>query len=250
MSNPVFLCDLPSGLSVGATVHLAGDEGRHAAVVRRIKLGEIVDLCDGEGVRATGTVCEIKKESIFILIEEINTEALPALQVVVVQALAKGDRAELAVEMLTEVGVDVVVPWRAHHSVVKWDNADKALERWRRTVREATKQSRRAWIPFVEGLQSSEAICDLIAAADLAVVLHESADQSLSEFSAPKTGQIVIVVGPEGGISQDELHMFAKAGAKIVRMGPSVMRTSTAGAVATAVISSGTSRWNELIKDF
>ncbi len=244
MSNPVFICDLPSGLSAGATVHLAGDEGRHAAVVRRIKLGEVVDLCNGEGVRATGAVCEVKKESIFILVETVEIEELPELQVVVVQALAKGDRAELAVEMLTEVGVDVVVPWRAHHSVVKWDNAEKALERWRRTVREATKQSRRAWIPFVEGLQSSESICDLIAAADLAVVLHESAPKSFAEISVPQTGQIVIVVGPEGGISQDELLMFASAGAKIVQMGPSVMRTSTAGAVATAVISAGTSRWN------
>ena len=243
MSNPVFLCDLPSDLSAGAIVHLAGDEGRHAAVVRRIKLGEIVDLCNGEGVRATGTVCEVKKESIFIQVETVENEPLPELQIVVVQAVAKGDRAELAVEMLTEVGVDVVVPWRAHHSVVKWDNAEKALERWRRTMREATKQSRRAWMPFVEGLQSSEAICELIAAADLAVVLHESADQSLANITVPKSGQIVLVIGPEGGISQDELLMFGNAGAKIAQMGPSVMRTSTAGAVATAVISSGTSRW-------
>lgn len=244
MSNPVFLCDLLNDLSAGAIVHLAGDEGRHAAVVRRIKLGEIVDLCNGEGVRATGTVCEVKKESIFIQVETVENEPLPELQIVVVQAVAKGDRAELAVEMLTEVGVDVVVPWRAHHSVVKWDNAEKALERWRRTMREATKQSRRAWMPFVEGLQSSEAICDLLAAADLAVVLHESADQGLAGISVPKSGQVVLVIGPEGGISQDELLMFGNAGAKIAKMGPSVMRTSTAGAVATAVISSGTSRWN------
>jgi len=244
MSNPVFLIDPAIALVVGSTVRLDGDEGRHAAVVRRITVGEVVDLCDGQGSRATGTVSTVGKDWLEVHVDAVNVEQQPALTITAVQALAKGDRAELAVEMLTEVGVDVIVPWRAEHSVVKWDNTEKALDKWRRTVREATKQSRRAYIPEVTGLHSTEQILEAIGQADLAVILHESATSPLAQVTVPATGNVLIVIGPEGGISPLELQAFAQEGAKAVRMGASVMRTSTAGAVAAGVILSRTSRWN------
>ena len=244
MSNPVFLIDAAIELVAGNTVHLDGDEGRHAAVVRRITVGEVVDLCDGQGSRATGTVATVGKDWLEVHLDEVTLEQRPALTVTAVQALAKGDRAELAVEMLTEVGVDVVIPWRAEHSVVKWDNADKALDKWRRTVREATKQSRRAYVPQVAQLHSTEQILEAVAQADLAVILHESATSALAQVAVPKVGKVLIVIGPEGGISARELAVFSEAGAQIVRMGSSVMRTSTAGAVAAGVILSHTSGWN------
>jgi len=244
MSNPVFLTDPSIALVVGSTVRLDGDEGRHAAVVRRITVGEVVDLCDGQGSRATGTVSTVGKDWLEVQVDAVSVEQQPALTITAVQALAKGDRAELAVAMLTEVGVDVIVPWRAEHSVVKWDNTEKALDKWRRTVREATKQSRRAYIPQVTGLHSTEQILEAIGQADLAVILHESATSPLAQVTVPATGNVLIVIGPEGGISPLELQAFAQEGAKAVRMGASVMRTSTAGAVAAGVILSRTSRWN------
>jgi len=244
MSNPVFLIDPSIDLVVGSTVRLDGDEGRHAAVVRRIAMGEVVDLCNGEGTRATGSVVVAGKDRLEVQLDEVTLEPRPALMITAVQALAKGDRAELAVEMLTEVGVDSIIPWRAQHSVVKWDNADKALDKWRRTVREATKQSRRAYVPHVAELHSTEQLLEVVAQADLTVILHESATSPLAQVSIPHTGNVLIVIGPEGGISPDELDVFAQTGAQIVRMGSSVMRTSTAGAVAAGVIFSHTSSWN------
>jgi 16S rRNA (uracil1498-N3)-methyltransferase len=244
MSNPVFLIDPSIDLVIGSTVRLDGDEGRHAAVVRRIAVGEVVDLCNGEGTRATGRIVAAGKDWLEVQLDEVTLEPRPALTITAVQALAKGDRAELAVEMLTEVGVDSIIPWRAQHSVVKWDNADKALDKWRRTVREATKQSRRAYVPDVAELRSTEQLLEVVVQADLTVILHESATSPLAQVSIPHTGNVLIVIGPEGGISPDELDVFAQAGAQIVRMGSSVMRTSTAGAVAAGVIFSHTSSWN------
>ena len=244
MSNPVFLVESAIELIAGNIVRLAGDEGRHAAVVRRITAGEIVDLCDGHGSRATGTVSTVGKDWLEVQIDVATLEAKPELTITAVQALAKGDRAELAVEMLTEVGTDVIIPWRAQNSVVKWDNTDKALDKWRRTVREATKQSRRAYVPVVTDLQSTEQILEAIELADLAVILHESATSPLAQVTVPQSGNVLIVIGPEGGVSPLELQAFAQAGALIVRMGSSVMRTSTAGAVAAGVILSHTSAWN------
>jgi 16S rRNA (uracil1498-N3)-methyltransferase len=244
MSNPVFLIDSAIELIAGSTIRLDGDEGRHAAVVRRITVGEVVDLCDGQGSRATGSVTAVGKEWLDVLANAVTVEDRPALTITAVQALAKGDRAELAVEMLTEVGVDTIMPWRAEHSVVKWDNTARALDKWRRTVREATKQARRAYVPQVTDLQSTEQILEAIDLADLAVILHESATSALAQVTVPQTGNVLIVIGPEGGISPLELQSFAQAGAQIVRMGASVMRTSTAGAVAAGVILSHTSGWN------
>jgi len=244
MSNPVFLIDAAIELIVGSTVRLDGDEGRHAAVVRRITVGEVVDLCNGQGSRATGTVAAVSKDLLEVHLDAVTVEQRTALTITAVQALAKGDRAELAVEMLTEVGVDVIVPWRADHSVVKWDNTAKALDKWRRTVREATKQSRRSFIPIVTDLHSTEQILEAIKAADLALILHESATSPLAQVNIPAAGDVLIVIGPEGGISPLELQAFAQEGAHIVRMGSSVMRTSTAGAVAAGVILSRTSGWN------
>jgi 16S rRNA (uracil1498-N3)-methyltransferase len=244
MSNPVFLIDPAIELIAGSIIRLDGDEGRHAAVVRRITVSEVVDLCDGHGSRATGSVSTVGKDWLEVHLDEVTLEARPGLTITAVQALAKGDRAELAVEMLTEVGVDVVIPWRAEHSVVKWDNTAKALDKWRRTVREATKQARRAYVPEVADLQSTEQILEAIDQADLAVILHESATSPLAQVTVPQAGNVLIVIGPEGGISPLELQSFAQAGAHIVRMGASVMRTSTAGAVAVGVILSHTSGWN------
>lgn len=223
---------------------LDGDEGRHAATVKRMREGEVIHLCDGQGTRAIATVVKVHKHSLDLTIDQFTFEEAPEPRFVVVQALAKGERAELAVEMLTEVGADAIIPWRAEHSIGKWDSVEKGLEKWRRTSRESAKQSRRAWIPEISNLKSTAEVCELMSQAQSVFVLHESADQALAACAIREQGTIMIVVGPEGGISPDELAAFASAGARVVHMGASVMRTSTAGAIAVGGLLMRSQRWS------
>jgi len=206
------------------TFTLDGDEGRHAATVKRMREGEVIHLCDGQGTRAIASVVKVHKNSLDLSIDQFTFEDAPEPRFVVVQALAKGERAELAVEMLTEVGADAIIPWRAEHSIGKWDSVEKGLEKWRRTSRESAKQSRRAWIPEISNLKSTAEVCELMSQAQSVFVLHESADQALAACAIREQGTIMIVVGPEGGISPDELAAFSNAGARVVHMGASVMR--------------------------
>ena len=241
MTLPVFITS--ANLQTQQTVVLDGDEGRHAVAVRRIRVGEKIELTDGNGVKAICAVVSVSKHSLDAEVESVNVEPKPEVTFTVVQALAKGDRSDLALEILTEVGVDSITPWSAAHSIAKWDETDKGLLKWQRVVREATKQARRSWIPQISALHSTSEVADLLANADLALVLHESADQSISDIEVPEHGSVIVVVGPEGGVSPEELKVFAQSGAKIVRMGAPVMRTSTAGGVALGVLMSATKRW-------
>ncbi len=241
MTYPVFITS--ANLQPAQTVVLDGDEGHHAVTVRRIRLGEKIELTDGNGRRAICEVVAVGKKSLDAKIESVHTEAKPDVTFTVVQALAKGDRSDLALEILTEVGVDEIVPWAAAHSIAKWDATDKGLLKWQRIVREASKQARRAWIPRISALHATGEVAQLLAEADLALVLHESALDSISALKVPASGSVVVVVGPEGGISPEELTIFAGAGAQIVRMGAPIMRTSTAGGVALGVLMSATKRW-------
>jgi 16S rRNA (uracil1498-N3)-methyltransferase len=226
------------------TFTLDGDEGRHAATVKRMREGEVIHLCDGQGTRAIATVVKVHKNSLDLSIDQFTFEEAPEPRFVVVQALAKGERAELAVEMLTEVGADAIIPWRAEHSIGKWDSVEKGLEKWRRTSRESAKQSRRAWIPEISNLKSTAEVCEMMSQAQSVFVLHESADQALAACAIREQGTIMIVVGPEGGISPDELAAFSAAGARVVHMGASVMRTSTAGAIAVGGLLMRSQRWS------
>jgi len=174
-----------------------------------------------------------------------RAEPGPDPRVVVVQAILKGDRGELAVEIMTEVGVDVVVPWPAERCVPRWraDGAEKALARWRVTGREAAKQSRRAWFPEITGAAGTGGIAQRVRAASLALLLDPAAPRPLAGVSMPGGGDIVLVVGPEGGVSPGEQRALAAAGAVSARLGPSVLRASSAGAVAAALVLSSCGRW-------
>lgn len=237
MSDAVFHADLPAPLPpAGATVLLDGAEGRHAAVVRRIRPGEQVVLTDGCGRAVSGPVVATGKQSITVEVASTRVEEPPSLRFVVAQALAKGDRGELAVELLTEVGVTEIVPWQASRSIVKWsgERGAKGLARWRSTAREAAKQSRRLWTPVVGDAVGTAALVERVAAADLALLLHEEADAGLEEVALPLAGEVLLVVGPEGGISPEELAALTAAGGRPTLLTPHVLRTSTAGVVACA----------------
>ena len=244
MTLPVYLRPGAATLEPGQSDVLTGDEARHAVVVRRTRVGEQVVLTDGAGTTATVTVVATDGSSMTTCVDDVVTIEPEMPRVVVVQAIPKGDRGELAVEMLTEVGVDVIVPWAASRSVSVWrgDKREKAVARWRATSQEAAKQARRSWFPEVADMVTTTDVVDLLRKASVPVVLHEAASGPLADLPIPGRGEIVIVVGPEGGISDEELEAFGAVGAEPVRMGTSVLRTSTAGVAATAALLART-RW-------
>ncbi len=230
-----------------ARLTLDGPEGRHAVSVRRLAPGEEVVLTDGAGRGAYGTVAAAEgKDLLHVDVREVRAEAPPAPSVTVVQALPKGDRGELAVETMTEAGVDAVVPWSAARCVTQWrgERGAKALAKWRATAREAAKQSRRLRFPDVAEPMTTRQVAQLLRAADFAAVLHEEGSAPLATAELPRTGSLVLVVGPEGGVSPEELAAFAEAGAPPYRLGPTVLRTSTAGVAATALLLARTGRWS------
>lgn len=238
MTAPLFLAADVSG----DVLTLDGDEGRHAAAVRRIRPGERIDVGDGAGHVAECVVAAVTGHTLTLDVVARREEPAPRPRLVVVQALAKGDRAEDAVEAMTEVGVDEFVPWAATRSVVRWDDAKaaKAVERWRAVAREAAKQSRRAWVPHVTPLATTGTVAARLRDAALAVVLHETASVPLAEVAVPDDGEVVVVVGPEGGLTDDEVVAF---GGTPYRLARSVLRTSTAGVAAAAILLSRTPRY-------
>jgi 16S rRNA (uracil1498-N3)-methyltransferase len=241
VTPPLFLLDpLPDG----RRVTLLGDEGRHAARVRRLRVGEDVLLGDGRGTVLSCVVAAVLPAGLELDVRARHSEPVPAVRLVVAQALPKGERAELAVETMTELGVDEIVPWAAARSVVHWhgERGDRALARWRRVAQEAAKQSRRARVPVVAALADTDEIARRLGAA-AGLVLSEDAPARLATCPLPGSGDLVLVVGPEGGIAAEELAAFTAAGAAAVRLGTPVLRTSTAGPAALAALSVRLGRW-------
>jgi 16S rRNA (uracil1498-N3)-methyltransferase len=240
---PLFLVDALPG---GDAAVLDGPEGRHAATVKRLRVGEGLLLADGRGGLAHAVVTAVGKDALRLEVVDRRSVPAPAPRVLLAQALVKGDRGELAVELATEAGVDAVLPWRAARCVARWDagpRGDKALARWRTTAREAAKQARRAWVPEVDEPVTTAALARRVAEVSAALVLHEAATDGLATVDLPADGDLLLAVGPEGGIADDELDALVAAGARAVRLGPEVLRASTAAAVALGALGVLTSRW-------
>ncbi len=242
MSLPYFLV---TELPAGDRYTLDGPEGRHAAVVQRLRVGERLVLADGRGGTATAVVEAVGRGTLSLSCTSREYAEPPAVRLVVAQAIAKGDRGELAVQAMTEAGVDEIVPWAAARSVARWrgERGDRARERWVATTREAAKQARRAWLPAVAEQSSTAALATRLAGAVGAYVLHDRAAARLSTVELPAAGEVVLVVGPEGGIADEELAAFTAGGLLPVRLGSTVLRTSTAGVAALAVLSARLGRW-------
>lgn len=254
MAATVFYCDsLPS--HPGEIVVLDGAEGHHAADVRRIRPGEHVVLSDGHGSVGWGEVRAVRKGAVDVLIDRLDALAPATPKVTVVQALPKSDRSELAVELMTEAGVDVIVPWEASRCIARWQGpkAAKNVARWQRVATSAAKQARRPFIPQVTELASTrdvvQKVQDLAGSGGLPLILHEDASVSLRTTFADgahegEAPEVMLIVGPEGGVSPDEIEGLTTAGAVPVCLGPTVLRTSTAAAVTLGAIGVLTSRWN------
>ncbi len=241
---PVFIADTAS-LHRDVVV-LSGQEGRHASTVRRLRPGERADLTDGDGMIAECVVAAARPGLLELTVLHRHQEPPPQPRICVVQAIPKGDRGEQAVETMTEVGVDVIVPWAAERCIAVWEPAarsQRALARWRSTAREAAKQSRRARIPEVTGPAETADVLTRAATAAAAIVLEPGAGTGLGSVPLPAAGEIIVIVGPEGGVSPAESAAFAAAGAVAARLGPTVLRASSAGAAAAAVLLSRCGRW-------
>ena len=262
MSNPVFFT--ASGTLdqqvPGSAFVLGGTEARHAVTVKRIGVGEAVDIADGAGKRLTGTVTAVAPGELTVECLDLAEEPRPGTRLVLVQALAKGDRDELAAETATELGIDAVIPWQAERSIVRWkaERAAKAHAKWQSVVTAAAKQARRAWIPEVRAAVDGAGLQAAVTAADLAVVLHEDAVRPLrqvleawlesvgpGEVVADDAGsrEVLLIVGPEGGISPREVTRLCDAGAVTALLGHHVLRSSTAGPAATVLASDILGRW-------
>jgi 16S rRNA (uracil1498-N3)-methyltransferase len=236
--------DALAGRGVGDVVVLDGPEGRHAATVRRTRVGEHLLLTDGGGLRIEAEVVSVGSGTLDLRVVSVTSDPEPSPRLVLVQALAKNDRDDQAIEAATECGVDEVVPWQASRSVVQWrgERGEKAWRKWDAVLVAATKQSRRTRRPVLAPVVSSAELGSRIASAAAAFVLHEDARMPLAGVTLPASGDVVVVVGPEGGISPDELAAFETAGAVPVRLGNTVLRSSSAGPAALAVLSA-MSRW-------
>ncbi|MFF1383256.1 16S rRNA (uracil(1498)-N(3))-methyltransferase [Arthrobacter sp. NPDC058288] len=258
MSNPVFFAS-PGTLDQqgpGSRFVLQGAEARHAVTVKRIAVGESVDIADGAGKRLTGTVAAVGQGELTVECSVLETEERPDLRLILVQALAKGDRDELAAETATELGIDAVIPWQSERSIVRWkgERAAKAHAKWQSVVTAAAKQARRAWIPEVRAAVDGAGLQAAVAAADLAIILHEDAVRPLrtvletwrdGDGGTPGRGprEILLIVGPEGGISPREVTKLCSAGAVTALLGHHVLRSSTAGPAATVLASDILGRW-------
>ncbi|MGY4710539.1 16S rRNA (uracil(1498)-N(3))-methyltransferase [Mycolicibacterium sp. CBM1] len=235
--------------AVGQCATVEGDEGFHAATVRRIRPGEVLVLSDGAGAMARCEVEEAGKRGLSARVLESWQEPRPVPSVTVVQAIPKSERSELAIELATEAGADDFMAWQASRCVARWDGerADKGLRRWRAVARSAARQSRRAYIPEISGPLGTGAlsavIAERVAAGALVLALHESADRPLADMPVAQADSIMLVVGPEGGISDGELAELVSVGATAIRLGPTVLRTSTAAAVALGALGALTPRW-------
>ena len=245
MSRPVYVQEFPTPPTVGEVIELTGDEGRHAVSVKRTGVGEQIELVDGHGTRAVITVTGVSgKDRLVGVVDCVANEPAPRPTVMVIQALPKAARSELTVDLLTQAGADVIVPWQADRSVANWGKKqDKGLAKWRAAARAAAKQARRSRIPEITPVADQAAVAALIQAAPLALMLHEDATGKITDQPVAQVDSVVLIIGPEGGISPAELDAFTTAGAHPVRLGPEVLRTASAGMVALAALGAVTDRW-------
>ena len=245
MVQPLFFTAIARTLSVGQAYVLSGEEGKHAATVKRLRAGETLQLTDGTGIRVGANVSENLGSSLKLRITSVVDETLPELQLTLVQALAKGDRDELAVQAATELGATSLVPWQAARCISKWEGPKlaKGVARWQTIVSEAAKQSLRVFTPKVQPAVTTEVLVNLISDFDTVFVLDPTSTISLKS-SLPISGRVAIVVGPEGGIDVTELEQLSAAGAKLVHLGSGILRTSTAGLAAISAILAFGSSWD------
>ena len=246
MVEPLFFAAIGKDTVAGSVFVLGGPEAKHAVSVRRMNVGESIAVSDGAGLKVRGKVAKVLKDTLEVLVESVDALNPPSTKLVLVQALAKGDRDELAIQACTELGVFEVIPWQADRSISVWkaEKKQKGQTRWQTIVTEAAKQSLRAFVPRVSEVLDSAELVQMLRGFDQVLILDPEAGNSITELNAPPIGSVAIVVGPEGGISEAELSAFAEAGFSSVHLGSGVLRTSTAGMAAISYLQAKLGDWN------
>lgn len=245
MVEPLFFAEDAELSSIGETFTLSGPEAKHASVVRRMSAGEAIQLTNGRGLRIRGTVASSAQEFLVIKVSSAEVEPKPAVQITLVQALAKGDRDELAIQAATELGASQVIPWQAERSISRWDGnkVEKGVQRWHLIVQEAAKQALRVWVPSVGEPLTTKQLSGLVKSFDQVLVLDPTAELGMTSADLIQSGTLAVVVGPEGGISNAELQSLEAAGAVRVHLGQHVLRTSTAGMAAISALQAKLGFW-------
>ena len=231
-------------LEPGSSVRLQGDEARHAARVSRLAVGEDILVGDGVGTIATARAAAVTPTEVLLEVHDATAHALHQPEVWLVQALAKGDRDALAIQTCTELGVDRIIPWQPSRTISRWkgDKLTTGVARWQKIATEASKQSVRAWIPQVERAMTTQDIADLGEQYQL-LLLDPDATDALSAYIPPREKNLLVIVGPEGGVDAAERELFVSSGAVDLKLGRTVLRTSSAGPAALAVLNSAMGRW-------
>jgi 16S rRNA (uracil1498-N3)-methyltransferase len=233
-----FVEDLPT--TVGATYEFNNEDALHAIRVLRTKSGDLFNLSDGKGSWSHVEAIEVHKKHMTVQVLKSDYQNPLEIHFTVIQAIPKGDRIKEAIELCTEGGADRIMMWKAARSIGK---SDDKIEKLQTTAREASKQSRRFRIPEVIGVAATNAVVDQIAQADLAIVFHESATMKVSELVVPGCTKVAIIIGPEGGLTDDEIDTFAASGAKVALMGRPVLRSAHAGRAALSAVNTALSVW-------
>lgn len=246
MVEPLFFSEIGLEVKVASKFSLSGPEAKHAVSVRRLGIGERVRIADGLGTMIRGQVVSTGRDVLEIEVEELLQLEQPKTKISLVQALAKGDRDELAIQAATELGISNVIPWQAERSISIWNGAKKSkgVARWQTIVQEAAKQSLRGFVPIVEAVVSSSELIGRLKEYDLVLVLEPTSLDSIVSIQPDNAKTIALVVGPEGGISEAELNAFRNAGFSLVHLGEGVLRTSTAGMAAISFLQAKLGAWN------
>ena len=246
MVEPMFSKVFESPVAIGQIIELSGAEAKHAISVRRMRVGEAIQLSNGDGLRVRGEVNAISGNLIKIQVIDSKQEELPNIQLTLIQALAKGDRDELAIQAATELGAVGIIPWEAERSISKWIGLKevRAVERWQVIVSEAAKQALRSFVPRVSNVCHTAELISKFSQFDQVLVLDPKANHGFGSLNFPETKKIALIVGPEGGISDSELDDFQSAGALRIHLGTSILRTSTAGIAAMSGIYAKSESWS------
>jgi 16S rRNA (uracil1498-N3)-methyltransferase len=244
--EPLFISPIPSDTKTGSKIRIAGAEAKHAMSVRRLQVGEAIAVSDGQGNKARGKVSQLSKDFLELDVESLEKLERPTPKLVLVQALAKGDRDEMAVQACTELGIQTVIPWQSERSVSIWkpEKQDKHRVRWQTIATEAAKQSLRPFIPTVEQVLGTRELAEQLKQFDLTLVLDPTSTTALTGISVAGHQSIAIVVGPEGGISPEELEVFRSAGLSLVGLGSGILRTSTAGVAVVSYLQATLGNWS------
>ena len=244
--EPLFFAAIGKDTTQGSVFVLAGPEAKHAISAKRMSVGEAIAVSDGAGLKLRGKVSRVLKDQLEVSVEIVEEITKPSTKLVLVQALAKGDRDELAIQACTELGISEVIPWQADRSVSIWksEKKQKGQTRWQSIVTEAAKQSLRSYVPKVVEVLDTPELIQALQVFDQVLVLDPESKTSITSFTPPVAGTTAIVVGPEGGISEQELESFSKAGFSNVHLGSGVLRTSTAGIAALSYMQAKLGDWN------